>query len=437
MFEDYFKYSDFFVNIFYYITFLLIIFHILHYSRVRGFFTLENYFLIMTFIIPILLMVPFSYSDLNIYASWDFFRYRPLINTTVFISCFGIVSFVFGTFVSRLNFFNGFKSPRIFLFGAREFWFGFTNKYIKFTIFSFIFLVFLYFVLSMGISFGGGRAFSMDNPSMRPVFNLFSVILSFFILYFYSYALYKKNKLLYFLGFVLIIITLFFGTRSLVLQPLVSLFFLKSFVDNVKITFKSLCKISFIAFICIYFAIVISNFRSSDNQASPILLSFLYGNNFSDIRDFAWVMYGWNGDFLFGKTELAGLLSFMPSFISDFRQTWSWGVFSTSIVGLNSEVHPGLRPGFFGESYINFGYIGVFLCGFISGFLIHKYDTLIHLENKVGKKYNVYILYTFGFVYLNIIGSFSITAGFFVVYVVFILMLVFFLLRSLLTTTKK
>lgn len=246
----------------------------------------------------------------------------------------------------------------------------------------------------LGVALGECRGFAMENPYLRPIFNFFSIIILYFIVYFYSFALVNKSKILYILGIVLFFLALVVGTRSLILQPLVFLFFMQCFIKNQKISLKLIIKSLSLACLCIYFAILISDLRNNGAN-STILFSFLYGNNYSDIRDFAWILYGWNGSFLFGKTELSGILSFMPSFISDFRQHWSWGVFSTSVVGLNSEEHPGLRPGFFGESYVNFGYPGVLFIGSIIGFFIHKYDTVIHNAKKNNDYMEVVKLYTF------------------------------------------
>lgn len=94
----------------------------------------------------------------------------------------------------------------------------------------------------------------------------------------------------------------------------------------------------------------------------------LYGNTFSDMRDGAFVLWGWetrfNGASLGGLTYAAALLSFLPSSYSTFRQEWSWGYFSTSTLFGWSD-HFGLRGGWYLESFINFGWLGV-LCSALS-----------------------------------------------------------------------
>lgn len=99
----------------------------------------------------------------------------------------------------------------------------------------------------------------------------------------------------------------------------------------------------------------------------------LYGNTFSDIRDGAFVLWGWQTRFdkepLGGMTYLAASLSFLPSSVSDFRQEWSWGFFSTSTLFGWSD-HFGLRGGWFLESYINFGLTGVVAVALIVGLIL-------------------------------------------------------------------
>jgi len=115
--------------------------------------------------------------------------------------------------------------------------------------------------------------------------------------------------------------------------------------------------------------------NTSVGEASALLLfKVFYGNTFSDLRDFALVISGWNGHFWLGRTYLAGLMGFVPRALSSFRDTWSLGAVTTTMVGLNPETHPGLRPGYFGESYLNFGYTGVLLMGLFIGAIVRKVD---------------------------------------------------------------
>ena len=100
-----------------------------------------------------------------------------------------------------------------------------------------------------------------------------------------------------------------------------------------------------------------------------------YGNHLSDTRDFAWVLAFWDGDYVLGKTYLAGLFSFIPRFLSEFRQEWALSLYTNRLVGFDPSLHAGLRPGLFGEVYFNFSLIGVFCLGLILGYFLRYADS--------------------------------------------------------------
>ena len=76
--------------------------------------------------------------------------------------------------------------------------------------------------------------------------------------------------------------------------------------------------------------------------------------------------------FVWGKTYLSALLSFVPSSVFPFRETYGFGRYSLEILylGDDSPIAPtygGLRPTFVGEAYLNGGIIGVILFGLVLG----------------------------------------------------------------------
>jgi hypothetical protein len=103
-------------------------------------------------------------------------------------------------------------------------------------------------------------------------------------------------------------------------------------------------------------------------------VALVYGNNFSDLRDFAWVDALWDHKLWIGKTYLAALTAFVPRFISEFRDAWGTGAATAITLGLDPHVHPGVRPGAFGESYFNFGLPGVVIVGLAMGVIFRRVD---------------------------------------------------------------
>jgi hypothetical protein len=136
----------------------------------------------------------------------------------------------------------------------------------------------------------------------------------------------------------------------------------------------------------------------------------LYGDTFSDLRDFAWVYSGWNHVFWAGKTYLAAIMAFIPRVASEFRDTWGFGVATATTVGFDPKLHPGLRPGVFGESFFNFGLIGVIAMGLMLGIAYRRVDidvkvSLASSQPSMRRAYASSML-------LIVTGSFALTSSF-------------------------
>lgn len=184
----------------------------------------------------------------------------------------------------------------------------------------------------------------------------------------------------------------------------------------------------------IFSALYIDSLRHS--QYNPLnilqteLVKIFYGNNFSDTRDFAWILSYQNGEYFLGKTYIAGLISFIPKFISEFRSQWAISVATNKIVGFSPSEHAGLRPGMFGEVYFNFGILGVIFLGLIASYFLRYVDLQIKksvvIHGDIIKSYSKTVIYGF-------ISKFFITAGF----LVFINFVLFFLNSILLSKRRK
>lgn len=117
---------------------------------------------------------------------------------------------------------------------------------------------------------------------------------------------------------------------------------------------------------------------------SNMLTNVAYGNTFSDIRDGAFVLEKYEqlyDGYLWGKNYLADFISFIPSSMSEFRSTWSYGHFTTNLL-FGWENHYGLRGGWFLEPYMNFSIIGVIIAAilfayYISGVELFFYNNIV------------------------------------------------------------
>jgi oligosaccharide repeat unit polymerase len=277
------------------------------------------------------------------------------------------------------------------------------------------FLILAFYFSHNGFAFDL-RSYTFANPALRPVALLisnYSVIIASHCLARYVD---KKERILLACTLLLTLGLVFFGARGNVLSIYLSV--LLCYV--VKLRRKiSLFRIIVVGASILAFAFYLGNVRSGEYSLSGLFgsLVFLvfYGNNFSDLRDFAWVYSAWNHVFWTGKTYIAALLAFVPRFASQFRDTWGLGVATASTVGFDPQVHPGLRPGAFGEGFFNFGLFGVVAVGLILGVISRRVDldvkaAFLSSSPSMMKAFASTML-------LGIAGTLAVSAGFSGVYV--------------------
>ncbi|MCF2649119.1 O-antigen polymerase [Niallia circulans] len=387
----------------------------------RKLITVTSTTILMKIFIPLIIMYPFSFSEKNKLAtgSMNYHLYLEQINTAFVISLIGTAFFILGCYAaSRVRIKNSFFNSFTFAF----------NSYLKKTNLFLIFMVLLgIFILMYRFGFFetflSGRSFGMENETLRPIANLFYSLCTFFIVIALTKYIQTKSLLTLLLASIGCFFSITSGTRGGVLWTIVMFIFIYYnlyYDDKRKSNYLKLFTFGFIMLIV---AIYIGDAR---NGQTNILLSIsnafdkvFYGNNFSDLRDFSWVMAYWDQQLLYGRTMLSGFLSFIPSAIFPFREQWSLGYFTVSTVGYDPSVHAGLRPGIFGESFFNFGIFGVCIMGFIMGFMVNSISRYVQysLYQEASKKYAI-IYVSSGYILSDLMMNFMITAGFFKVYVV-------------------
>lgn len=136
-------------------------------------------------------------------------------------------------------------------------------------------------------------------------------------------------------------------------------------------------------------ALFLAAFRTgSDFDLAGAVDTALYANTFSDVRDGAYIASAWDRymgmDSLEGNTFLAGIMSFLPSSVSEFRTTWSWGYFTTStLFGFTD--HYGFRGGWSFEMFMNFGVPGVIVAALACGWLLGRLESMFHAGVVLGR----------------------------------------------------
>jgi len=253
-----------------------------------------------------------------------------------------------------------------------------------------------------------------ESNTERPFYNVAMSMYPFFIGAVGTlYLLRKKIKYL-FMFLLLLGFSFVFGSRGAAFTAVAQVLFLYVGTRREKIGWLSLSITGIVLIVLIIaFGIMRGGIDSLDNK--NILFTFLYGNTFSDLRDFAWFLSYWDDELILGKTYLSGLLSFIPSGLLDFRSIWSLGKVTTRFTGLTEGFHGGLRITLFGESYINFGIIGVVLFSFTFGYLLESVNRRVMTFISRDLLVDAFAMMLMSIVLFSIM----ITASFFTLYVMY------------------
>ena len=364
-------------------------------------FSLAN----MVFVIHF--MLPFARSSLNVFALGGLVtRTQAYANEAYLISTLGYASVLVGGSLWRFN--MGLGTRRYFaeilelptrgsLMLLRSKSLLLAHGILAVTLLGAV--VLYYFSLS-GFGFNM-RGLLLTYPALRPIaqFSAFySVLIGSHCLARFS-VLRERSMLL--VVCLIMALLLFFGERS----NLLALALLTIMVGMVKLR-RRLKLTYFVGGIAVMFgvAFLLNGLRDINftfqGAAAKFALELLYGNSFSDTRDFALVLSFWDGHYFNGLTYLAGLLAFIPRALSTFRDTWAIGVVTASMAGFDPTQHPGLRVGNFGEAFFNFGFAGVVLLGLFTGATIRFVDirmkqALNALSPSSPRPFSYYIIITF------------------------------------------
>jgi len=337
--------------------------------------------LFLTCVFPNMMMLPFAKSDLNVLVlGSDLSAVVATLPTVFLITLLGYAAVWTGGMLWRLNAGLGYRqdaarllnflpncslmlmsSRRVLIFQAALCLAG-------------QFVVLGYYFSASGLAFDL-RTFTFENPTLRPI----ALAISNYSIVIASHCLARyvdtRERILLLSTLALTFGLFFFGARGnlVAIYLNVLLCYLVMLRNRV-----SLLRTFVLMGIALGFLFYLGSVRGGEYSVSGFFASFVtllfFGNNFSDLRDFAWVYSAWDHVWWGGKTYLAAITSFVPRFASHFRDTWAMGAATASTVGFDPQVHPGLRPGIFGESYFNFGLVGVIAVGILVGGILRYVD---------------------------------------------------------------
>jgi oligosaccharide repeat unit polymerase len=332
-------------------------------------------------VMPNMLMLPFSRSELNILIlGRDFTAVVAALPSVFLVTLLGYFAMFAGGLSWRIRVGLGTRKLAVQLLDIVPQCSMMLMSSRSLLVFqSLLCLVLQFLILSLYFARNGFgfdlRQYTFANPSLRPValfISGYSIIIGSHCLARYVE---KKERVLFSCTILLTIGLLFFGARSSIVAIYISVLLCYLIQLRTKISlFRLISMISVIIVGGLYLGSVRAGQYSLGDFFELLGAALLYGNTFSDLRDFAWVYALWDHKFWAGKTYLAALTAFVPRFASTFRDTWGLGVATATTLGLDPHVHPGVRPGLFGESLFNFGLIGVVGVGFITGIVARRVD---------------------------------------------------------------
>lgn len=408
-----------------------------HYRRTGAYIDYWYYNTFLSFFVPVLIMYPFTSSPLNVFTVLGYnnlYVIERFTSEAYIVTVVGFASAYLGRYL-----FDNFKPIAaieniIALFSntlgkayiavtnntkvARTFALGYIT-----TLLCFIFL------MALTGQLRNPREFFMLNRQYGPIYTLIlsTFDITFIIVSTRALQLKKKYDKLLLAG--LTILGFFLGVRAPII--LGGLSFGVLYVITYKKGYIPLTKIAFFIVVILILVMALAFFRNSGKMdefdLNIAMLSFLpeifYGNTFSDLRDFSWVIGYWDREYYWGLSYLAAFLSFIPSWILPIRDIYGIGKITVRAAGLDTTTHPGLRMGMFGEMYINFGIVGVIIFGFFWGYVFRRLDKL---TKKYASSGNVFKA-TSVLVYSSFISYLPVTAGFWGFYITCFMLAVLYL----------
>jgi oligosaccharide repeat unit polymerase len=333
--------------------------------------TFDVFFIALYLYLPIVFMSLFAFSPLNATVATDewHWRYLPKIHEAFYVSLFGAAVFLASAYVAARS---AAPPPGLTLVARslRDFW---STRAGLTLLLSLVGMLGIGVIATVGVA--SARENSQAHTEFRPLAHLFSTfaVLGMYITLIEGYR--RGSTKLTATGVVLAILMLGFGTRKVTVGTLLYYGAIRLINSRSrKIMLPLACSaLGLVALIVA--ALGVEAWRSGEFNTEVIRVApqrLLFGNNLSELRDFAWMLSAWDQEPLLGKTYVSGALAWIPSYLLPERKLWSWGIFSTHMTGLDVGNHTGLRPTLFAEAYFNFDLVGVLLYAVFLGVIFGR-----------------------------------------------------------------
>jgi hypothetical protein len=392
------------------------------------------------FLLPIIIQYPFAFSPLNGLtigvANYD--HYRSHVDAAFLITIAGLLLLVVGYALTGAK--GSQFRPMTMVEAGLRVW----TQSVFLQLSSLFILVLFGLLLTLGlIGAEGARNTAQSVPALRPLYNIAHILLPLTIALDLYVGILKRRRAMLALAVVNVALATLTGARTVAIGGLL-LYAMAALVQASllrRLRVSTVLKILPLGVALLVAAVYLGDVREGQfnifRTVATLGIKLFYGNNFSDLRDFAWVRSYWDGTYYLGKTQLAGLLGFIPSFISPFRAEWNWGVVTTTIAGLDPLVNPGLRAGMFGEMYFNFGLPGVLIAGFLYGYAIRRVHNASLAAVRDLPVAAARLRIFAGMITLSLVGSLLNTAGFFGFYITLAVLVSLPLLDSMIRAGQR
>ena len=398
------------------------------------------YNMLLIFVIPFVIMYPFASSYFNVLAVGT----NPLetINNSMdrayLITLLGFVTMLIGKVcydkfgmnkLVKLLFYTPFKQT-IGLYFKRVVLSSNVSHGLA-LVYILILILFVTFTVSSGFA-SNPRAFFMANPQFRPFYNLITSLFG-IVTGLLTTRIIQDNKLV---DKILLLPIIMFGFFLGVRAPIIfqGLSFGVMFIIYRRKGYVPVYKMVLAAIATLFVIVILVVVRNAGgesvdtrNATAIFVYEIFYGNTFSDLRDFSWVIGNWNEVHLWGMSYISAFLSFIPSTLLPFREKWGIGKITVNMLGFDTTIHPGLRPGFFGEMYLNFDIFGVIIYAFVWAQVIQNVNVTVKenaRKNNVVEGNSVMNAASF-------VAFLSNSAGFFGFYVNFMTLFVLYILTRI------
>lgn len=391
-------------------------------QRQRSLATIPSYVVLVWFFIPILLQYPFTFSPLNVAATGadGFQHYVPVLDRALLIYLVGMASFAAGFSIKARQ--QTFAPVRHVLLGLR----AWSSGALLWITSAGVIALFAILTLAGLTSSEGMRNAAMTSPALRPFFNLVSTVLPMLIGLALLVAIERRRVGLGLSLVVLMLLAMLTGSRGAAFGGIAAYIATVLTYRSLRYELSTALVLALIpaGILFLLFLVFLGDLRVGQYDFLVTIANFgkrlFYGNNFSDFRDFSWILSYWNGEKFFGRTQLAGVLGFVPSVLFPLRKQWGWGARSLDITGLvpygEVSAHPGLRPGVFGEWYFNFGLLGVIFAGFVLGYVVRRIHTTTVAAARERSPFEAKLAIYAAYVTIDLVFQFLVTSAFFRLY---------------------